>query len=97
MLMGLNLTRLCKSATRFNQFPTPGENARKGDRNRRITMDFCKALEKAFDGAPTDEAREAVQAVIDAHCGDVTTQGGGNGSGPPPPGGGNGSGPPQDP
>ena len=46
-------------------------------------MDFCKALEKALKDAPTDEAREAVQAVIDAHCGDVTTQGGGNGSGPP--------------
>jgi hypothetical protein len=51
-------------------------------------MDFCKALEKALDGAPTDEAREAVQAVIDAHCGEVTTQGGGNGSGPPGTGGG---------
>jgi hypothetical protein len=51
-------------------------------------MNFCKALEKALDGAPTDEAREAVQAVIDAHCGGVTTQGGGNGSGPPGTGGG---------
>lgn len=53
-------------------------------------MEFCKALEKALTAAPNDEAREAVQAVIDAYCGEVTT----TEDGPPKPGGGNGNGPP---
>jgi len=55
-------------------------------------MEFCKALEKALDAAPDDEAREAVQAVIARHCADVTAF---DGPTPPPtPGGGNGNGPP---
>ena len=50
-------------------------------------MTFCEKLQDALENAPNDEAKAAIQAVIDQHCG-VSAQGGGNGNGPPPSNGG---------
>ena len=46
-------------------------------------MEYCKALLKAIEEAPTEEDRAALQAMYDANCGGNQGQGGGNGNGPP--------------
>ena len=43
---------------------------------------FCELLRLALDHAPNDEARAALEAVRNAHCGVVTNDTGNDG--PPP-------------